>query len=103
MANLDGILKDPKIRGGKAVLEGTSMEVSRTIFYINGGVSEKDFLARFPHLSEEHLKAAKAYYKNNADEIDAEIYLIKHPEKELKNKGYRIIEEKNGIKRVVKN
>mgnify|MGYP003944626449 CR=1 FL=1 len=65
MVNLDGVVKEPSIRGGRAVLRGTSTEVARVIFYINSGFSNKDILERFPRLDQEHLQKARFYYSNN--------------------------------------
>jgi len=101
VANLNGILKDSRIRGGRAVIRGTNMEVARIIFYLNKG-SEADFLESFPHLEQAHIDRARKYYAEHKEEIDAEIYLIEHPEAVLNRLGYTIVPEKSGIKRVVK-
>ncbi len=102
MVSLDGVVREPKIRGGRAVLRNTSIEVARVILYINSGFSDKDILERFPQLNKEHLDKAKAYYSQHKEEINAELYLITHPEEDLRKMGYEIIKEKTGIKRVVK-
>lgn len=48
------IVSNPKILGGKPVIAGTR---------ISAGMSEKDILTDYPHLSTEQIQAAVAYAK----------------------------------------
>lgn len=45
------ITKDPKILGGKAVISGTRIPVSRIIFLLNDGYTPEAIHIEYPHIS----------------------------------------------------
>lgn len=59
----DQIASNPKILGGKPVIAGTRISVELILDRISAGMSEKEILMDYPHLSAGQIQAAVAYAK----------------------------------------
>ena len=57
----DLILSDPKILGGKAVIQGTRLSVEFLLELAASGTTQAEILAQYPQLSPEGLAAAFRY------------------------------------------
>lgn len=57
------IVSNPKILGGKPVIAGTRISVELILDRISAGMSEKEILTDYPHLTAEQIQAAVAYAK----------------------------------------
>lgn len=57
------IISDPKILDGKPVIAGTRISVELILDKISAGMSEKEILADYPHLTTKQIQAAVAYAK----------------------------------------
>lgn len=67
------IVKDPEIRGGRAVIVGTTLEVATiAVAKIVGGQSAEEIAADYD-LQLPQVYAALAYYYSHKEEIDAAI------------------------------
>ena len=55
------IVCNPKILGGKPVIEGTRMSVEHILGLIGAGMTAKDIVAEHPVLSEDEVLAAVRY------------------------------------------
>lgn len=68
------IVSDPKIRGGRPIIAGTTMRVQDiAIGSVYKGYSVDDLLAHYPHLNRGQIHAALAYYYTHKAEIDQQI------------------------------
>ena len=52
---------DPAIRSGKPHVKGTRITVYDILEYLAGGMSEDEFLADFPDLTREDIRASLAF------------------------------------------
>jgi len=57
------IVSDPKILGGKPIIAGTRISVELILDRISSGMSEKEILIDYPHLTAKQIQAAVAYAK----------------------------------------
>lgn len=57
----DYITRDPEIRFGKAVINGTRIAVVAILGYMAGGNSVEDLLEEFPQLNRDQILACLAY------------------------------------------
>jgi uncharacterized protein (DUF433 family) len=68
------IVSDPKIRGGRPIIAGTTMRVQDiAIGFLYKGYSVDDLLTHYPHLNHGQIHAALAYYYTHKAEIDQQI------------------------------
>ena len=67
------ITKNPKVRAGKACIEGTRVAVEDIVFYFHRGYSAARIQEEFPQLNLAQVYAALSYYHDQKDEIDASI------------------------------
>lgn len=58
------IISDPKILGGKPTISGTRISVELILDRIASGMSIKEILNDYPHLSAQNIQAAISYAKN---------------------------------------
>lgn len=58
------IISDPKILGGKPVIAGTRISVELILDRVASGMSVKEILTDYPHLTDEQIQAALSYAKN---------------------------------------
>lgn len=71
--NIEAIISDPKLRGGRPIIAGTTLRVSDVAAYHTfGGLTPEDLAVQF-RLTLGQIHAALAYYYMHQDEIDAEI------------------------------
>lgn len=57
------IVSDLKILGGKPIIAGTRISVELILDRIAAGMSEKEILQDYPHLTSKQIQAAIAYAK----------------------------------------
>lgn len=57
------IISDPKILGGKPVIAGTRISVELILDRITSGMSVKEILKDYPHLTTSQVQAAISYAK----------------------------------------
>ena len=57
------IVSDPKILSGKPVIAGTRISVELILDRFAAGMSEKEILQDYPHLTAKQIQAAAAYAK----------------------------------------
>ena len=57
------IISDPKILGGKPVIADTRISVELILDKISAGMSEKEILIDYPHLTAGQIQAAVTYAK----------------------------------------
>ncbi|MBI2338240.1 DUF433 domain-containing protein [Candidatus Daviesbacteria bacterium] len=57
------IISNPKILGGKPVIAGTRISVELILDKISAGMSEKEILQDYPHLTSKQIQTAVAYAK----------------------------------------
>lgn len=69
----DFIIRDPGVRGGRPIIDGTGITVNRIATWYNLGLRPEEIAGRIGHLSLAQVYAALAHYHANRDEIDAEI------------------------------
>jgi uncharacterized protein (DUF433 family) len=69
----DFIIRDPGVRGGRPIIDGTGITVNRIATWYNLGLRPEEIAGRIGHLSLAQVYAALAHYHTNRDEIDAEI------------------------------
>ncbi len=55
------IISDPQILGGKPVIAGTRISVELILDKISAGMSEKEILTDYPHLTAGQIQAAVVY------------------------------------------
>lgn len=58
------IISDPKILGGKPVISGTRISVELILDRIASGMSVKEVLKDYPHLTVAQIQAAVTYARN---------------------------------------
>lgn len=58
------IVSDPKIFGGKPVIAGTRISVELILDRVASGMSRKEILEDYPHITSEQVEAAVIYAKN---------------------------------------
>lgn len=58
------IISDPKILGGKPVIAGTRISVELILDRISSGMSIKEVLQDYPHLTAQQIQAAISYARN---------------------------------------
>lgn len=72
--SIDTIVSNPKIRGGRPIIAGTTMRVQDiAIGLLYKGYSVDDLLTHYPNLNHAQVHAALAYYYAHQDEIDQQI------------------------------
>ncbi|MCE2450311.1 MAG: DUF433 domain-containing protein [Candidatus Latescibacteria bacterium] len=54
---MERITVNPRILGGKPIIEGTRISVEFILELLASDVSEKDILADYPHLNREDIRA----------------------------------------------
>jgi len=70
---IDSIVADPEIRGGSAIVAGTTLRVSDLAAYHTLAGLDPDQLAAQFELPLDQVHAALAYYYQHKPEIDAEL------------------------------
>ena len=58
---LERIEVNPQILAGKPVIKGTRISVELILRMLSQGISGKEILEEYPHLTKEDIKAALAY------------------------------------------
>ena len=58
---LQRISIDPNVCFGKPCIKGTRIWVSLILDFLSNGMSVKEILSEYPHLTEEDIRAAIAY------------------------------------------
>lgn len=71
---LERIVVNPKIMGGKPIVLGTRITVEQVLKLLAQGLSAKEILKDYPHLTEEDISAVLLYAAKVAGE--EEIYPI---------------------------
>lgn len=70
--NIEAIVSDPKIRGGRPVIVGTTLRVMDVAAYhVFGGLTPEDLAVQF-QLSLGEIHAALAYYYMHKAEMDTQ-------------------------------
>jgi len=64
---LDRIVQDPKILGGKATIRGTRISVALILDKLAWGGTVESILESYPHLQREDIQAALAYAHHAVD------------------------------------
>lgn len=67
------VVKNPEIRGGKAVIAGTRIPVWLLVANTQDGISPDEIDAAYPELTLAQIHDALSYYYDHPEEIDAEI------------------------------
>lgn len=67
--------KNPRICAGAPVIKGTRISVHHLIALDKLGWGAEQILEAYPHLSAQHVEAAKAYYRLHKTEIESLIEL----------------------------
>lgn len=57
MSQLDRIVIDPEIRGGKPCIRGTRITVYDILDYLAGGMTQEELLSDFPSLTAQDILA----------------------------------------------
>jgi uncharacterized protein (DUF433 family) len=55
------IVSDPRILGGKPVIEGTRISVELIVEHLAAGETVEQLLEAYPHITREGIRAALAY------------------------------------------
>ncbi len=58
---MERITVNPRILGGKPIIEGTRLSVEFVLDLLASGVSEEDILEDYPHLGREDIHACLRY------------------------------------------
>ena len=74
--NLDRIVTDPAILGGKPVIEGTRIPVSLILNLLANGADNLEIQADYPDLTERDIRSAIAYA---ADRVDQDTATLSRP------------------------
>ncbi len=69
---MEGIIVNPKILGGKPIIQGTRLSVEHIINLLASNVSEEEILEDYPHITRENIHACLKYA---ARSLKNEIYL----------------------------
>jgi len=70
MKNLERIVLDPAVMGGKPCIKGVRVTVGTVIGLLASGYSNEDILKMYPYLQLEDLKEALAYAAWRSEEIE---------------------------------
>ncbi|MDX3912748.1 MULTISPECIES: DUF433 domain-containing protein [Olivibacter] len=70
MKNLERIVLDPAVMGGKPCIKGVRVTVGTIIGLLASGYSNEDILKMYPYLQIEDLKEALAYAAWRSEEIE---------------------------------
>ena len=73
-ALLERIVVNPKIMGGKPVVKGTRITVEQVLKLLAQGLSQKEILKDYPHLTKDDITAVLLYAAKVAGE--EEIYPV---------------------------
>lgn len=73
--SLERVVKRPGVCGGVACIRGTRIMVWLLVLFQRQGKSDPWILANYPQLGMEDLNAAQAYFRQNASEIEQQIWL----------------------------
>lgn len=72
--SIDMIVSNPQIRGGRPIIDGTTMRVQDiAIGFEVKRYTVDELVIHYPHLSHAQIHAALAYYYAHKDEIDQQI------------------------------
>jgi uncharacterized protein (DUF433 family) len=71
---LERIVVNPKIMGGKPIVKGTRITVEQVLKMLAQGLTTKDILMDYPHLSKDDVAAVLLYAAKVAG--DEEIYPV---------------------------
>lgn len=74
------IISDPKILGGKPIIAGTRISVELILDRIASGMSVKEILNDYPHLTTSQIQTAISYAKNLVSHKLPRSKKINHPE-----------------------
>ncbi len=69
---LERIVINPKVMGGKPIVKGTRITVEQVLKLLAQGLSTREILSDYPHLSKEDISAVLLYAAKVASE--EEIY-----------------------------
>jgi uncharacterized protein (DUF433 family) len=58
---MDRIVVNPKILGGKPIIKGTRIPVSLVLEWLAAGMTAKEIVAEYSHLTEKDVSAAVHY------------------------------------------
>ncbi len=67
---LERIIVNPKVMGGKPIVKGTRITVEQVLKLLAQGLSSREILKDFPHLTEEDISAVLLYAAKVAGEED---------------------------------
>lgn len=71
---LERIIVNPKVMGGKPIVKGTRITVEQVLKLLAQGLSPKEILKDYPHLTEEDISAVLLYAAKVAGE--EEVYPV---------------------------
>ncbi len=75
------ITRDPKVRGGKPCIAGTSVSVRRIVGWYKMGESAEEIAREYPQVSLAQVYAALAYYHANYQELE-NVFRVEEQEEE---------------------
>ena len=72
---MEGIIVNPKILGGKPIIQGTRLSVEHIINLLASNISEEEILEDYPHITSEDIHAclkyaARSFSSPSMDEFD---------------------------------
>ena len=67
------IVKTPRVRGGKARIEGSRICVVDVVYAHKAGLTPEQIQAEYPDLNLAQIHAALSYYYANSVEVEADI------------------------------
>jgi uncharacterized protein (DUF433 family) len=67
------VRKTPEVCGGEACIRDSRIMVWLLVSFMLQGMTDAGLLANYPTLTAEDLDAARVYYRQHPDEIDAAI------------------------------
>ena len=70
MPNLDRIIRNPEVMGGKPCLRGMRVTVGTIVGLVASGYSNAKILDAYPYLEEEDIRQALAYAAWRVEEIE---------------------------------
>jgi uncharacterized protein (DUF433 family) len=65
---LERIVINPKVMGGKPIVKGTRITVEQVLKLLSQGLSTREILEDYPHLSKEDISAVLLYAAKIASE-----------------------------------
>ena len=71
---MERIVVDAKILGGKPIIKGTRIAISLILDLLGSGMSPKEIVAEYPHLTEPDIFAATRYA---ASLLEKEHFILK--------------------------